>query len=423
MPTPAQPVRAKKSAHAAALGGLLLCLAFAYLLFHSLAGGTLLSPNPYDSYTLQAVNWLQGRLDIAHGETYAWLELALYKGRYYQSFPPVPAAVLLPLAAVFGTNAPSNLVIALFGLLCAAGVYVCFAQRGFSASWCAFFALFATMGSNFFWLSTAGDVWFLAQVFGLCFAVWGIALAADGRAPQTAGASLCFGLAVGCRPFFALLAVCWLASLPQTRRAPPRPCLVLAALVPLTAAGLAMAAYNAVRFGNPLEFGHSYLPEFTRAANGQFSLRYLPANLLGLLRPVTLNGDASLRFPLFNGFLPFAANPLFALWAADAAAARRRPRACPAPQSEAPAAAVFPFPRSGWLLLGGCLLVLLATCAHKTMGGWQFGARYTVDLLVWPLLWYLGRGPQSKRPGAAAHTLLGLAVLFNLYGAVFMLKA
>ena len=49
--------------HAAALGGILACLALALLLYHSLAGGTLLSANAYDSYSLQAENWL-GRAQL-----------------------------------------------------------------------------------------------------------------------------------------------------------------------------------------------------------------------------------------------------------------------------------------------------------------------------------------------------------------------
>ncbi len=52
--------------------------------------------NSYASYTLQACAWLQGRLDIPHGEAYAFLELAIKDGRYYVSFPPFPSYVLLP---------------------------------------------------------------------------------------------------------------------------------------------------------------------------------------------------------------------------------------------------------------------------------------------------------------------------------------
>ena len=118
--------------HGAALAALLGCLALALLLYHDLAGGTLLQHSPYDSYALQAENWLAGRIWIEDGEAYPWLELAVYQGRYYQSFPPVPAAALLPFVALGGgaQAVPSNLICGVYGLLAAAGVYGCFWRRG-----------------------------------------------------------------------------------------------------------------------------------------------------------------------------------------------------------------------------------------------------------------------------------------------------
>ena len=53
--------------------------------------------NPYRSYALQACAWLNGRLDLE--KDYPWLELAIYEGKYYVSFPPFPSLVLLPFAA------------------------------------------------------------------------------------------------------------------------------------------------------------------------------------------------------------------------------------------------------------------------------------------------------------------------------------
>ena len=67
--------------HAAALAGGLGLLALALLFYHSLAGGTLLAENVYDSYLLQAQNWLAGRMDIADGASRPWLELAVFEGR------------------------------------------------------------------------------------------------------------------------------------------------------------------------------------------------------------------------------------------------------------------------------------------------------------------------------------------------------
>lgn len=54
------------------------------------------------------------------------------------------------------------------------------------------------------------------------------------------------------------------------------------------------------------------------------------------------------------------------------------------------------------------------------MGGWQFGARYTVDLIPLALWWYLTR---PRRPlGTGALWLAGAGALFNFYGAVHMLS-
>jgi hypothetical protein len=45
--------------------------------------------NPYNSYALQTDSWLKGRLDL--GQDYPWLELAIYQGKYFVSFPPFPS--------------------------------------------------------------------------------------------------------------------------------------------------------------------------------------------------------------------------------------------------------------------------------------------------------------------------------------------
>ena len=128
------------------------------LLYHSLAGGTLLEHSPYDSYALLAHNWLQGNLHLPDGASRPWLELAIYNGRYYISFPPVPGLFVLPWVVLCGGAAavPSHLVAALAGLAGAVGVYCLFARRRFAPAACVWWAAVCTAGSNLLWPPTAG---------------------------------------------------------------------------------------------------------------------------------------------------------------------------------------------------------------------------------------------------------------------------
>lgn len=387
-----------------ALAGLLACMALFFLLKHTLSGGDLLAANPYDSYALQAQNWLEGRLYIANGEKYSWLELAILNEKYYQSFPPVPAVLTLPWLLVLGWH-PANLTIALYALFTAAGVFFCLRRVGASVAGCVFHTLLFSLGSNLCWLATSGGVWFQAQVLCAMFCVWAAWAFFAGRHTLCA---VLLALAVGCRPLTILYLLAlgvWLLLHPCREQKSLRPL-----WGPVLAAGLigaAMAGYNFARFGNVLEFGHNYLPEFMRVETGQFHLSYLLPNLQNLLRLPTLGEGLALEFPIFNGFMPLLADPGLLLWlvclvreARRGAAGRAFDLAC----------------------VGTALAMVVLLCLHRTLGGWQFGARYMVDLLPVTVVWFAARRPRWL-PGCAAWTLCGMAMLFNLFGAVYMLSA
>lgn len=375
-------------------------LVFGYLLYHTIAGGTLLSPNVYDSYALQAQNWLNGHLDVEGGASYTWLELAIFQGKYYVSFPPLPSLFSLPFVAILGMS-PANLLIALYGIAAFLGAYGCFRAVGYRPALCVFWGIFFTYATNLTELSRTGGVWNQAQVLNLAFCFWGLwALLSQKR-------NLCLillALAVGCRPFSAiylLAAGCWF--LWRGKRALGR---TLYTLLPgiagvLVIAGV-MMAYNAARFGNPLEFGHNYLPEFTESQYGQFHYSYILPNFLQLFRLPTIDGSLSFHFPLFNGFLFFLVNPVFLVYGIHLFRERKLPQI-----REVLCFSLLPL-----------VLVLLSLCAHKTMGGWQFGARYTVDMLPAALL---GICLLSKRsPRHWERFLWAVGIMINVFGMVFM---
>ncbi|WP_147568042.1 hypothetical protein [Christensenella intestinihominis] len=386
------------------LVGTLITLFFGYLLFHSLFGGTLFSYNDWDGYTLQALAWRDG--SAALSQNYSWLELAEYGGNYYMSFPPLPSLVMFPLTFFFGTGVPSNFVVMVYALLSIVFAYECFRKTGIRDVFSMFWAIFFVLGSNMLWMSTSGGSWFLAQGLNLalCF---GAALSLLYK--KEALCLILLALAIGCRPFslcLFLTAFIYFCIQKQRESGQRTGSILLRQMKYLIVPALiaiGYCLYNYARFGNPLEFGHNYLSEFTGAGNEQFGVQYIAVNAYNIfLRPVILLGNASLNVPQFDGFMFYVANPIFTVWFVlvirDIAARKMTLEKI--------------------LLILGFSVNLLLLLSHKTFGGWQFGARYTVDLLPFVLLYFLFSGKGKPRKweffvGAAA-------VLFNLYGALFM---
>lgn len=144
--------------------------------------------------------WRRGSLSL--GQNYPWLELAVYQGEYYVSFPPFPSVVLLPFTFLFGENTPNNLIIAIRDhgdrrLL----AYRCLRRAGMRETCAVLGALLLTWGSNLMWMSTNGGVWFMAQALNMLLLMWALHCAMCKRR-VLAYALVAF--AVGCRPFSAL---------------------------------------------------------------------------------------------------------------------------------------------------------------------------------------------------------------------------
>ena len=371
-----------------------------YIFIHMLFGGTLLSYNCWDSYSLQAMSWLSGRLDM--GKNYEWLELAVYNGKYYLSFPPLPSVVMLPFVLLFGEKTPSNLVSALYGIFTAMIAYKILKKAGMKRGGAVFFAIAYVWGSNMLWLSTSGGVWFLAQGLNMLLLTACVYFA---QQKMRVAAYAMAALAVGCRPFSVCMFLPLMAYFYMVDKYRPRADRIRGQIRPLIIPAfiaLCYMLYNYVRFGNVLEFGHNYLPEFTESEKGQFSLSYILPNLYNLLlRPVTLRADLTLEYPLFDGFMFYIANPMFLIWFAAVVKDVR--------QKKLDAVRL--------CIVIAVLIELLLLCAHKTLGGWQFGARYTVDMLPMALMYLLLK---KDEPGGISAFIMAAGMMFNLYGALAM---
>lgn len=377
---------------------LMVC---AYIVLYRVMGQGLLSHSDYDSYTRQAQMWWQGRADLPENVT--WLELARFGGKYYVSFPPFPSVIQFLLFPIFGLQTPDNLINTLFGLGAFVLVYRFMMIRGSGGPASAVTALLLTLGSNLFYLSLTGWVWFSAQTQSFFFSALAIYLIHSRRKAAWYFSFLALGIAFACRPFQILYVPLLLYMLHQNHgggEVSIRTFVRYARYVlPLAAVGLLVAAYNHARFGSILEFGHNYLPEF--AHEPQFSLDYVPGNFLEILKlPGT---DKEYFWPVFNGTLFFLVNPAFVLLGARLTQGRVDTKR---------------------LLYLMCLLVhLVLTLSHKTMGGWQFGARYLVDMLPFALFFFADGREIAPPWTRLAIVLAALGIGVNIWGAVWFYTA
>ena len=349
-----------------------------------------LSPlgNVYNSYSLQAERWLSRHLDL--GQNYSHLEIAEFGGKYYISFPPFPSVVLMPFVLFFGSQTPDNIISIAFVLLSAYFALKTAYRFGVCGKRAVFWTLFLILCSNLLSIMTFGWVWFIAQT--MCFAF----LLAAIYFMLTDRAALCFlfwSFAVGCRPFSAIYFPFFVFYFIKKGIKIKT---LLSALIPAVLIALFYMVLNYMRFGNPFEFGHNYLPEFLEAEKGQFSFYYMPQNIKNLFR-IPLS-EASLQRIKFNGFAFYLVSPIYIAYAVLFVKSKKEP--------------------CSLLLLSLIILNLLLLTMHKTMGGWHFGNRYTVDALPFA---YLGCMISYKKGYEKLFIPLAIfGLVLNLIGTVWV---
>lgn len=371
---------------------LCLCVMLGYGVLYRFHSEAFFSSTIYNTYTRQALAWRQGLLHLP--ENVPYLELAVFEGEYYVSFPPVPSVVLWILTFLFGEQTPDGLLIKLYAVLGAWGLFVYLRRRSLSVASACFWAVFCTFGGCMWAITQTGAVWYMAQV--MAFALMSLSLGCLGMGSPS-GCLVLYALAVGCRPFDALYGPVLLWLLWGEKKS-------VKALIPGTLMGLCIAFaygwYNYARFGNIFEFGHNYLPEFSTEGGKQFALEHVANNLRTFVAGLPFGKDWEDKWYIQQfGFSMFIANPVFILlmvWLfADCILRRMTWRKA--------------------AVMAAAVLHLFLLLLHRTFGGYQFGARYTCDLLPWAAL-YLGMGRRKKNVHWYEILLFILAMAFAVWG-------
>ncbi|MFL5309011.1 MAG: hypothetical protein ACJ79H_01020 [Myxococcales bacterium] len=357
-------------------------LLFGFSLFvYVLSSGSLLArQSQAPHFVWQADAFLHGQLHLT-ARPPNLNDWVFERGRWYVSFPPFPAVLMMPFVALEGLSFNDVAFTLPFAALNLALLYrllrrIQQVEGGTRSEWDhAVLALVFGFGTLAWSCSIRGEVWFTAEVVGVTFTLLYLHAALRAKHPVLAGAALACGTL--CRAPIAFSGVFFLleavfdgraldranlrAALgdPQRRKDVVKRLALFAA--PVAVAAAPMAWMNAVRFGSPAEFGHSHLyanrvnPDIR--AHGLFSFHYLGRNLRSAflllpkldLQPLRLGYDP-------NGMSLLVTTPLFALLLFP----RERPRLW----------------RILWITLAA---VALPGFLYQNNGWQQFGFRFSLD--------------------------------------------
>lgn len=341
-----------------------------------------------------------------HGQVFltdhpSWLsELIPHDGVYYVPYPPMPAFLLMPFVAVFGTGFPQQVASCLFAGI---GVGLAWAMLGRFELATPVRALLTAVfgfGTVLWYTAETGTAWYISHSVAIMLSVAAVVLALDRRWPWLVGFLLgCATLSrlpVGLgAPFYAamLLGLGWpprLARADLGRAAGTLGWFVLGLAVPMGV----YVAYNIVRWGTPMDLGYTSIPGVLQEPyyqQGILSITYIPRHLYAIfLRSWNFVDHPPWLQPSWWGLSLFLTTPLLA-WLARA----RRDDG-----------------RTWWAAIG-IALTLLPIVTHGNIGFTQFGYRFSLDFqpLMFVVLAAVFRRGMPRLAVAAAIA----SIAINLY--------
>ena len=400
------------------LKGPLIAYAVSLVVFGAVMGDRLKTHSRDNHYVYMADGMLDGRLTL-EGKPPHKNDWAKFEGKWFVSFPPLPAVLMLPGVALEGLDFNDRLFTLLFA---AAGPALLFALLQLLASrgrlgrkpWeLGLLTALYGVGTVYFFCAVQGSVWYTAHMVGTVMLLAFLISSVDARHPILAG--LFLGLAFACRPpmilalpFFAYEALRqgaddeakglfrWIAAALRGLGARRIARLVILFALPLAIVVGLLLAMNAGRFGNPLDFGHNYLVVRQTARIdrwGLFHTHYLAHNLgVALTSLPWISGDAPYVKISLHGLALWFTTPalLWILW----------PR---------------PATRQYLWIAATAALVAAPSLLYQNSGWVQFGYRFSLDFAPLLLLLLALSGRRFGKLFVAA-VVFGVAV--NLFGAL-----
>lgn len=365
--------------------------------------------------------FVQGRLYLENPS--GTHDLTLYNGKWYVPNPPLPAILLMPLAAVTGTAAAINMTVCSAavaglnaGILFLMLIFACTLQGGplsigqeektsypgqtlAIASWITVLFIF---GTDHFWLGTTGQMWFISQLLVVTFTLLACICVICRLSPILTGIAL--GLGILSRPNIFPVWLCLLGIHLHQERAFPqinwKKTLIwsLKSAVPVIIAAALLLFYNKIRFDNWMDFGYvtingaDWILDSVRKY-GMFHPHFLKTNFRVMfleLPELDFSGKRFFFQPHVAGYSVFLMTP--------------------------PLIYVFRSFRKNWVSIGTwasvILSVVLLLLYHNT-GAEQIGYRYLLDITA-PLALLTADGLRGKvSPLYKILTFFALSISFT----------
>lgn len=387
------------------------------LIYGATMAGRLLKPSRDNHYVYLADAMLNGRLHI-EGKPPHRNDWAKYQGKWYVSFPPAPAVLMIPGVAIFGMSFNDRLFTLVFAAAGPALLFLILAALSRRKSidrkpWeAALISGVYGIGTVYYFAAVQGSVWYTAHMVGGFFLLLFILFSLNARHPLLAG--LCLGAAVASRPSIAPAALFFLYEAFVSRvdqnsgfrgglKSLIHPQSALSFFKPLFAFAIPIAAImglllwmNEARFDNPFEFGHSLLKvRWTGRIEkwGLFNYHFLSRNLAA----------AFALLPWISGSKPYIqiSNHGLALWFTT------------------PVLFYILYPKvKNCFYIALCVTaaaIAVPTLLYQNTGWVQFGYRFALDYM--PFLIILIAATR-RRFGKLFFAAAVFGVAINLFGAV-----
>jgi hypothetical protein len=355
-------------------------------------------PPGQNHFVYLADAFLHGRLGVTGSGT-ALQELVPRNGNFYVVYPPMPAVILMPFVAAFGTSVDQSLMSIILASLSVSVIWLMLKKTGVKGSKVLWLTALFGFGTCFWYTAAVGSSWYIEEVAAVLFLTSAIVLAFYKKNDFFVGLLLAFATlsrlpTALAFPFFLLLIYerhdSWKPRFKQAAY------FFIGIAIPIALYIL----YNVARYGTILDAGYGLIPGIQQDPyfqQGIFNIAYIPRHIYAIFfqGPIPLDSFPYFK-PSWMGLGLFFTTPAF----------------------------IYIF-KGPWNKLSkysaiAILCILPPLITHGTVGFTQFGYRFSLDFT--PFLILLTAKGMQENLSWQEKTLIILSLLANLWGVISIIK-